>query len=249
MPVSVSTVRIISTFHDDRAAERFPGPEYREVLGWIHEALRPRTYVEIGVLGGGSLHLARPETLAIGIDPNSHGPGVFSCTSNHFFAHFGFILREHPVHLAFIDGLHLFEQALSDFENLERYAAPGAIIALHDTIPFDRETSGRRRTTDFYTGDVWKTVALLRRERPALDMVTVATAPSGLTLVRIGSGRRSAASHIPEFLALDWEVYERHHAGFLHLIPNERTAVVSFCQKTPVQSISSMGAEMPSRER
>src|SRR5256885_12302956 len=33
-----------------------------------------------------------------------------------------------PVDLAFIDGMHLFEFALRDFVNLERYCAPGSTI-------------------------------------------------------------------------------------------------------------------------
>ena len=235
--------------HDEAAARRFPGPDYHEVLRWIHEALKPAAYVEIGILGGGTLKLALPETVVAGIDPAVRGPRVFSCTSNDFFSRHNLreVLAGKDLAFAFIDGLHLFEQALADFANLERYAAPGAIIALHDTIPLDRETSARRRTTEFHTGDVWKTVACLRRHRPDLDMVTVETAPTGLTLMRTAGPH--ALPPIDDFLALDYEYFERHHAEFLGLVPNDRDTVVSFCQKTPVQSISSRGAEMPSRRR
>ncbi len=31
------------------ALMRFPGPDYFEVLEWLHEDLRPESYVEIGV--------------------------------------------------------------------------------------------------------------------------------------------------------------------------------------------------------
>lgn len=244
-------------FHDRAAARRFPGPDYLEVLDWIHQALRPETYVEIGVLAGGSLRIARPSTVAVGIDPGTRGvtgvaARVFSMTSDEFFAQYDLrqVLGGRPVDFALIDGLHLFEQAFADFLKLERYAGPGTVIALHDTIPLDQETSARERTTEFYTGDVWKTVAYLRQNRPDLRMITVRTAPTGLTLIRNldpewaqreGAGREPAP--------LDWDYYVRHHAEFLGLAPNDREVVESFCQKTAVQSTGSRGVEIPSRSR
>src|SRR5215467_1793101 len=55
--------------HHLLAGIRLPGPQYLEVMAMIHAHLRPRTYVEIGVNTGLSIALARPETRAIGIDP------------------------------------------------------------------------------------------------------------------------------------------------------------------------------------
>jgi hypothetical protein len=121
---------------------------------------------------------------------------------------------------------------------------------LHDTIPLNRETSARRRTTEFYTGDVWKIVPFLRRHRPELEMVTVTTAPTGLTLIR-GLDPRSEQSRLfagaAEFAALEFDYFDRHHEEFLTLIPNHRAAVEAFCQNTPVQSIRSSGASILSR--
>src|SRR5207248_2176044 len=55
--------------HDFLAGLNFPGPYYLEVISMFHSHLRPRTYLEIGVETGQSIALARPETRAIGIDP------------------------------------------------------------------------------------------------------------------------------------------------------------------------------------
>src|SRR5450631_1084438 len=41
----------------------------------------------------------------------------------------------------------------------------------------------RARDTDFHTGDVWKTVLCLKHYRPDLDVFTIATPPTGLTVV------------------------------------------------------------------
>jgi methyltransferase family protein len=93
-------------------------------------------------------------------------------------------LEGQPVDLAFIDGLHLFEQVLRDFLNLERFCAPESIILLHDCLPADRETSTREVTEKFWTGDVWKIVPCLSRYRPDLVVRTVDVPPAGLTVVK-----------------------------------------------------------------
>jgi len=247
--------------HDAEAAGRFPGPDVYEVLGWMHEILQPETYVEIGILGGHSLGLARPPTVAIGIDPAPAGMDqwstdtrIFRVTSAEFFAHHDlpFILGGRPVAFALIDGLHIFENAMEDLWNLERYSSPETVIAIHDTIPLNRETASRQRTTEFYTGDVWKMAPFLRRYRPELDLITVETAPTGLTLVRgLNADYNSTWLHgcLAEFAALDMDFFERHRADFLGAVPNHRGLVEAFCQKTPVQSILSSGSAIRSRAR
>jgi Methyltransferase domain len=192
--VSVSIVIVMESLydlvrmarHDEAAARRFPGLDYLGVLAAIHRTLCPATYLEIGVLWGESLRLALPETRALGIDPDPRAddPRVYRMTSRDFFAtHNPQAILQGPIEFAFIDGEHLFEEALADFAAIERHAAPNALIAIHDTIPLNAETASRHRTTEFYSGDVWKLPLYLRLRRPDLHIVTLATAPTGLTLV------------------------------------------------------------------
>ena len=47
--------------------------------------------------------------------------------------------------LVFIDGLHLFEQVLRDLINVERHSTTDTVVLLHDCLPLDEVTSGRRR--------------------------------------------------------------------------------------------------------
>jgi hypothetical protein len=154
--------------------------------------MRPETYVEIGVSMGKTLALARPPTCAIGVDPEATltfalhtETHVFSETSDDFFAagKIAGVLAGRPIKLAFIDGLHTFEQSLRDFMNLEPYCGPGSVILLHDTVPLDEATQQRERVTTFWTGDVWKTVLALKHFRPDLNIFTIATPPTGLTVV------------------------------------------------------------------
>lgn len=169
------------------------GLPYRALLERVHGELAPRSYLEIGIAQGDTLALARAPTLAIGVDPEPRVARalpphirVFRETSDAYFAGHDLAgeLGGLPLDLAFIDGMHLFEFALRDFINIERRAAPGTRILLHDCYPLDAPTAARERSTTFWTGDVWKVVACLKKYRPDLEVRILAAPPSGLAVVR-----------------------------------------------------------------
>lgn len=166
--------------------------DHLEALGRIQAAVRPRTYLEIGVAKGRSLRLAAAADLRVGVDPAprvpeelSRGCVIAEMTSDAFFdgPRARDVLWGRRIDLGLIDGLHLFERALKDFINLESFAAPHALILVHDCLPLDSLSAARRRSTDFWTGDVWKLVPLLREARPDLLVSVVDAAPSGLCLI------------------------------------------------------------------
>jgi hypothetical protein len=224
--------------HLHQSIEHLPGTAYYKVLGWIHEALEPASYMEIGVHKGRSLQEADPRTRCIGIDPapsiEDDVPAnwtIYELTSDEFFArHDPSELLGAPVEFAFIDGLHLFEQVLRDFVNVERNSAPQGAVVLHDCIPLDAVTSSRTRTTDFYAGDVWKATLALRRRRTDLAMVIVRTAPTGLCLIRrLNSEERELEQALPaieaEYKQLGFDYYLSHRHEMPPEIPNEQDAV------------------------
>ncbi|MBN1575358.1 MAG: class I SAM-dependent methyltransferase [Chitinispirillaceae bacterium] len=166
---------------------------YYDYLKQIHHFLLPRTYVEIGYRKGESLCLASPVTLTLGIDPNplvqfpaNSRIKTYTMTSDDFFRDCD-LRRElggGDLDLAFIDGMHLFEFVLRDFINLERYATRQTVILLHDCLPLDDITSRRERTTNVWTGDVWKILHCFLKYRPDLTIAVLEDAhPSGLALV------------------------------------------------------------------
>ncbi len=174
------------------ARHLMPGPIYTEVLKKLHDLLQPATYLEIGVETGRTLALALPPTRAIGIDPSpriiARFPAetkIFKTTSDDFFARVdpGAEFGGAGIDLAFIDGLHLFEQSLRDFINVERHCGPGSVVLVHDCLPVDAHSAARVRNAPFWTGDVWKTIAILKRWRPDLEIRTEATWPSGLAVI------------------------------------------------------------------
>lgn len=227
--------------HIVQARRALPGPGYRAVLIWIHQTLRPSTYVEIGVQYGESIIAAHPEAVRVAIDPEPMlkaplpGLQLFTMTSDEFFARHDLarVLGRDHFDLAFIDGLHLFEQALLDFINLERFAGPDSVIVLHDCLPLDAVTAARTRTTEFYSGDVWKLTLCLRRERPDLRMVSIPTAPTGLCIVS-GLDRHSSvlernyAECVRRYMDLSFDDYVSRAWQMPPQIPNRKAAITEY---------------------
>jgi len=214
---------------------RMPGPGYLEILAQVQAALRPRTYLEIGVADGKSLSLAGGAQRALGVDPAPYVSvalppcaQLFRETSDDFFARHDVraLCDGLPVDLAFIDGMHLFEFALRDFINVERLCAPGATVLLHDCYPLERRSAERVQRTGFWTGDVWRTLLALKKYRPDLRIATLATRPSGLCFVRgLDPGSRVLPERYEEVVAeigaLDFGVLAQDQAALLGLVPND----------------------------
>jgi len=186
------------------------GPEwYVDTLAAFHRVLRPQRYLEIGTNTGTTFALADPSIRAIGVDPEPLGPAhipdghhIYPETSDGFFAtHSRDEVCGGPVDFAFIDGMHLFEYALRDFINVERWSSPDTVVVLHDTYPFDHVSANRRthhtapnryhealrrftnQNSIFWSGDVWRLVMILRVHRPDLEIRTIPVRPTGLTVV------------------------------------------------------------------
>jgi len=227
--------------HLARASEELPGPDYYLVLHWIHQILRPARYLEIGVRHGESLRLALPATKCIGIDPApvlnhpvDSNTCIFPLTSTEFFKtqNLEDIWGANSFSLAFLDGLHLFEQTLLDFAHLECLATPESVIIIHDVLPLDAETSERTRRTDFYSGDVWKLPMCLNHHRPDLRIRTIRTRPTGLCVVKgfeFHSQRsmRGYEANLAEYLPLQFTDYQSRLSEMPETIENTFEAVAS----------------------
>ena len=159
-----------------------------EMLKKIHRTLTPALYLEIGVARGRSLSLARCK--AVGVDPSRElsvdlppSARFIQSTSDDFFETEANDALGGPPDLIFIDGLHLCENALRDFMNAEKLAAPHGLIVIDDIFPSHPSQAARTRRTKVWTGDVWKMQAILAKHRPDLYMLAVDTSPGGLLLV------------------------------------------------------------------
>jgi Methyltransferase domain len=159
-------------------------------LAALHEVVRPRTYLEIGVNDGRSLTLSRAPSVAIdpGFVVNQEictDVHLVRATSDEFFA------RKDPlahlprplIDLAFIDGMHLSDYALRDYMNVERYSAAASVIVFDDMLPRNVDEAARERHTRAWTGDVYKVIQALRRLRPDVLALEVATDGSGTGMI------------------------------------------------------------------
>lgn len=169
-----------------------PGEDYHHYLSCFHRWLRPETYLEIGIETGKTLVLAEPNTTVVGVDPNPviqyrlpASTKVYPVESDTFFSQHNLteITGKSTLDLAFIDGLHLFNQTLRDFINVEKACRPDTVVLIHDCLPLDTISSKPTRTTNVWSGDPWKVMAILRKYRPDLICFTVPTMPTGLGVV------------------------------------------------------------------
>lgn len=157
-----------------------------EFLAQLHELLKPRRYLETGVQYGSSLNLAVHSELAIGIDPlplcQPHGnQQIFPVTADDYFQYY--IAMEDWIDFAFIDGSHLFEDALRDFINVEHHGHKGTVVVFDDVLPYNSEIASRNILPGDWTGDVWKTYYIFTLHRPDLGVFLVDTWPTGTMVV------------------------------------------------------------------
>lgn len=203
-----------------QAESEMPGMDYYGWLEHLHELLQPATYVEIGLGDGRAFSLTGPNAVAIGIDPykgkwellnygSPHGSStLFHLTSDDFFSQNDLkeVIGKDTFDLAFIDGLHYFDQVLKDFINLERYAGKNSMILMHDCLPVSPKVATRERNTAFWTGDVWRIIPCLKTFRPDLNIITLPTKPSGLTLV-------TDMDPTSQVLSENYEAIVKYYAG------------------------------------
>ncbi len=126
---------------------------------------------------------------------------VYAETSDAFFARPDVAAITGPIDIAFIDGLHYYEQALRDFAHVERLMAPDGVVLFHDCLPPDAESAGRTVTPGCWAGDVWKVIPILAEHRPDLAITVAAAAPSGLGIVTgLDASSRVLDEHFDEIV-------------------------------------------------
>ena len=174
-------------------AMRPQGMRYFRVLKALHQRLRPDWYLEIGTFTGLSLRFVEGNYVAI--DPGFQLHQIpplkgremvfFQDTSDAFFKSDTARRLKGKINLAFLDGLHHYEALLRDFTNIEPLMADDGMVLIHDCLPSTVAMTSRIQTPETeWTGDVWKTLMILLKERSDLQIDILDAAPTGLIAIR-----------------------------------------------------------------
>jgi hypothetical protein len=179
-----------------------------DLLEFFHAQLQPEFYFEIGVDRG--LSLARAQGKALGVDARPKlnllvslpsTTRILGMSSDAFFRDCAEKELKVEPDLAFIDGMHLFEFALRDFMNLEKYAAPYTLVGIDDIFPCHIIQAERRRQSSAWTGDVWKIIPVLEKYRPDLTLITLRCSTTGLLLISgLNPENRALEDHYDEIV-------------------------------------------------
>lgn len=186
-----------------------------EFLRQAHGIIKPRTYLEVGVQTGASLALAEDAEVAIGIDPEPMVAPMHRRLNQHlqpirstdFWGWAGNMVT-YVVDFGYIDGSHLFEDALEDFIGLERRISPTGVIMFDDVLPYNEAIARRVQPPGDWTGDVWKVVEVLGAERPDIELTLVDVAPTGLLMVRNLFARSRVLANSYDKIVEDWRDIE-----------------------------------------
>lgn len=169
-----------------------PATPKHDVLRALHELIKPKSYLEIGVQTGRSLTLARPGTISVGVDPHpqlhllnvpiENPYNVHTMTSDEFFADANRCGTYAPYDLVFIDGLHLIENVMRDYSNSVRWSHHRTVIVVDDVLPYNTEITTRTPLYGDWTGDVWKIYSILAAHS-GVTATLVDVAPTGLLII------------------------------------------------------------------
>ncbi len=155
---------------------------------------------------------------------------LFRMTSDSFFEMHQRMLKRHGVDVAFLDGLHTYEQTLRDVMNTLKYLRPGGVILIHDCNPLSELAATPAESINalikevpphwngVWNGDVWKTIVHLRSLHPELDAV-VLDCDQGVGVVRRKSANKRAGYSTEQILEMGYPDLEANREDLLGLVP------------------------------
>jgi len=202
---------------------------------------RLKNYLEIGVFNGHVFFRVKsnfkiavdPEfafdTLRkigkILINPYNLFNNYFSKTSDDFFAQDApSLFAQKKVEIALVDGMHEYEYALRDVENILKYLSDDGIIVMHDCNPQTAEEAGTYEqwksigNTGQWNGDVWKTILHLRSFRKDID-VFVLDCDQGLGIVPKRKPENNPDLSLEQIKSFTYQDFDANRQQWINLKP------------------------------
>ncbi len=222
------------------------------VIQQIIDAIEAEYYLEIGVCTGEVLGNINAKH-KFGVDPQFQIPNInvnvkqtyndandnamrlYEVTSDIFFSYFIEKDMPHGIDVAFVDGLHNYEQSLKDVKNCLKYLNDGGFIIMHDCNPLNFATAYPVKESineaielaskgeipgwnGAWNGDVWKTLVHLRVEYDDLEIFTL-DLDWGLGIIRKGQSNKLTDITIKDIEKADYYFLEKNREKLLNLQP------------------------------
>jgi hypothetical protein len=216
-----------------------------DIIQQIIDRIKAKSYLEIGVKKG-NVFLKLRVSKKIGVDPkfkikrkrklkailknlSNISNEYYEMTSDMFFQKYAYRLEDlQGVDVAFIDGLHTYEQSLKDVINCLKFLKEDGIIVIHDCSPLSdaqaypadsRENAENSCQSDWigdWSGDVWKTIVFLRSTQKDLN-IFVLDCDHGLGIITRGKSESTLEFSKADIDQLSYKDLERNRLKILNL--------------------------------
>ena len=222
-----------------------------EVLNALIKKNNVKNYLEIGVNRGKCLFNIKRAKKRFAVDPffnfstwkkirgillnfDNLKNTFFEVTSDDFFKQNEVLLNENKIQLAFIDGLHTYEQALEDTLNTLKFSDDNVIVVLHDCNPLDAlaahpaisidharaELKDHKDWKNIWNGDVWKTIVDIRKNHPELTAFVLNTDHGlGFVYKKQRENLPEVFNSISEISSLDYDFFNKNRNDLIDLKP------------------------------
>ena len=162
-----------------------PGTEYRAIIKSFIEALRPKTYLEVGCRSGSTIRTILKAANSVGSkiyaididDVKSKLPKSVKFIQGKS-ADIG-VKWDKSLDMVFIDADHNATSVMQDFRLFSRWVKHNGIIFLHDTFP-----SSEKITSPTECGDAWKVAWRLRKDFGSMFEIMTVPVTNGLSIIR-----------------------------------------------------------------
>jgi hypothetical protein len=182
-------------------------PSRSEIVNYLIKKNNYKSYLEIGC-NKNDLFLKVIIKNKVGVDPNEGG--TIKLTSDHFFK-----VNKDTFDIIFIDGLHVYEQVKRDILNSVKILNKNGVILIHDCLPNKIWEQNIPRMNGAWSGDVWKSIIDLRRNKN-LDIYTlIADRGIGVVLNRKNKNLLVLDTNVKK---LKFSDYYLNHNRFMNLI-------------------------------
>lgn len=206
-----------------------------EIIKKIIKKIKAETYIEIGVEFGTVFSKIRIKR-KIAVDPKIkiswkkklidslklNDVKYFEEISDKFFSQHSDLFKKRKIDVAFVDGLHTYQQTLKDIENCLKFLNEKGIVIVHDCNPTnefsaasDREIA-KKAGQKKWNGDVWKAILYLRSTRQDLEIFTL-DCDYGLGIIK-KMPTKEKLDFLPEQIKkMSYQDLEKNRGKFLNL--------------------------------